>query len=317
MAAVPNFFVVGAPKAGTTSLYHYLDQHPEIFMSPIKEPNYFASEVRIENFAPELRMAAERDLQALRIYLDGEITEKRFGGIVSDWEDYVRLFRNAKEERAIGEASVIYLWSETSARNIQERLPDARIIMILRNPIDVAFSQYWHAVEAGAQRDSFRHAIESCVKYRERWLNVLNPFLQTGLYSAQVKRYLERFPPDRIRIYDYQAYSASPAPLLQDLFGFLGVDTAFRPDFSIRHLQPRTPHSVSVNYVLKKSGVWERLKKLCPEFLRPYARAAAYRQHVGPTMDPNDRRYLADYYREDVRKLSALLDRDFTFWLRS
>src|SRR5436853_5806169 len=90
---MPNFFVVGAPKAGTTSLYHYLDQHPEVYMSPIKEPNYFSSEVRPENLSEELQERSRNDLQAVKEYLRGPMSEKRFGGMVLEWEDYLRLFQ--------------------------------------------------------------------------------------------------------------------------------------------------------------------------------------------------------------------------------
>ena len=81
--ALPNFFIAGAPKSGTTSLYHYLDQHPQIYMSPIKEPHYFAPEIRMERLSERLRERAERDARALREYLDGPMREKRFGGPVT------------------------------------------------------------------------------------------------------------------------------------------------------------------------------------------------------------------------------------------
>ncbi len=112
---LPNFFIAGAPKSGTTSLYHYLGQHPEIYMSPIKEPNYFASEIRLERFSERLRSEAEQDVRALRAYLDGPMREKRFGGLVTEWRDYLKLFQQAEGRSAIGEASVCYLWSESAA----------------------------------------------------------------------------------------------------------------------------------------------------------------------------------------------------------
>src|ERR1700736_2398891 len=114
MSRLPNFFLAGAPKAGTTSLYYYLDQHPQIYMSPIMHPNFFASEIRAENFDPQLRSDIARDARRLRNYLLGSMSQKRFGGIVAEWEDYLRLFVNANSEPAVGEASVCYLWSRTA-----------------------------------------------------------------------------------------------------------------------------------------------------------------------------------------------------------
>src|SRR5579863_1241705 len=136
MQRLPNFFIVGAPKAGTTSLYHYLDQHPEIYMSPVKETNHFASEIRLAGFADELQEQVKRDMRAMQKYLAGPMSEKRFGAVGLEWDDYLKLFRNATDEKAIGEASVCYLWSRTAAKNIFARIPRAKIIMILRDPAE-------------------------------------------------------------------------------------------------------------------------------------------------------------------------------------
>ena len=136
MSRLPNFFLVGAPKAGTTSLYSYLDQHPEIFMSAIKEPHFFADEIRKEHCDPELRRRMATDNGSLRDFLSGPMREKRFGGIVSDWEDYLRLFANATDESALGEASVCYLWSRTAPGRIAEKIPNAKILVMLRDPAE-------------------------------------------------------------------------------------------------------------------------------------------------------------------------------------
>src|SRR5580700_10947295 len=88
----PNFFIVGAPKAGTTSLYHYLDQHPDIYMSPMKEPCYFASEMRPENYELSRRAEAYRMVDDVRDYLRGAMDTQRSGGIVCEWQNYLRLF---------------------------------------------------------------------------------------------------------------------------------------------------------------------------------------------------------------------------------
>src|SRR5580704_13791477 len=118
MSRPPNFFIVGAPKAATTSLYHYLDQHPQVYMSAIKEPHFFAAEVREENCDVYVRGEIARDRRALREYLAGPMLEKRLGGIVGDWRDYLKLFAGAKDELALGEASPCYLWSPTAAERI-------------------------------------------------------------------------------------------------------------------------------------------------------------------------------------------------------
>ena len=137
---MPNFFIVGAPKAGTTSLYHYLDQHPDVYMSPVKEPCHFSEEIRLQNFSQEMLPGVKPTCAPSRSTLRGPMTEKRFGGVGMEWDDYLRLFENVKGEAAIGEASALDLGSKTAARNIQLRVPNARILMVLREPVGRAFS---------------------------------------------------------------------------------------------------------------------------------------------------------------------------------
>ncbi|HEX3436980.1 MAG TPA: hypothetical protein VHT24_09440, partial [Pseudacidobacterium sp.] len=96
---LPNFFIVGAPKAGTDLLYYQLDRHPEIYMSPLKEPCYFSTEIRIHNFHPSLQQQVELSAASLRRYLDAGAETKRFGGIVSELSDYENLFARAEREK--------------------------------------------------------------------------------------------------------------------------------------------------------------------------------------------------------------------------
>ncbi len=272
---LPNFFIAGAPKSGTTSLYHYLDQHPEIYMSPVKEPNYFASEIRLEHFSERLRPRAEQDVAPLRAYLDGPMREKRFGGLVTEWSDYLRLFHDAEGHKAIGESSVCYLWSESAARNIRVSIPHARIILVLRNPVEMVFSMYLHTVRSLGKHHTFREAIQLGLEQRGGKIDFMHPFLDMGLYHQQVKRYLDTFPEEQIRIYLYQEYQAEPERMLADIFRFLGVDPAFSPERSKRYLEAAAPDVI----------------------------------------DPADRAFLTEFYRDDIVKLAGLLKRDLSTWL--
>ena len=186
MSRLPNFFLAGAPKAGTTSIYHYLDQHPGVFMSAIKEPHYFAEEIREENMDPGTRRAIAAGNRELRDYLAGDMRAKRFGGIVPEWNDYVRLFANARRQTALGEASVCYLWSPTAPARIAEKLPQAKILLMLRNPVDRAYSQYLHGLSSGAIRWSFREHVNRNLRHESTQISVHYPFLEFGLYAEQL-----------------------------------------------------------------------------------------------------------------------------------
>ena len=312
---LPNFFIVGAPKAGTTSLYAYLDQHPEVYMSPLKEPNYFAVELRAENFSKEDQPRIAREAAALRDYLDGDMRDKRFGGLVSDWLDYGKLFRNASTETAIGEASPMYLWSGSAAHNIARRLPHAKIIISLRNPVDRAYSQYLQMTSIGMIRRSFRQQIQASMMDERRCFGPSWPLLEFGQYHAQVLRYLQEFPRPQIHISLYEELQAAPRELLSSLFRFLDVRADFAVDVSQRHHVPQIPKLAGAAYYLKKWRVWPLLRKLVPAAWAPGARSLALRPRASLAMEPADRAFLTEYYRDDVEKLQALLGRDLSAWL--
>ncbi len=267
---------MGAPKAGTTSLYHYLDQHPEIYMSPIKEANHFASEVRLENFAEGYQDRVRRDMRAVQEYLAGPMSEKQYGAVGLEWGDYLKLFRNANGQQAIGEASVCYLWSQSAARNIAARIPEARIVMILRHPAERAFSQYMQWAGRGKTNDTFLEACKKSIACAGGKFQAMSPFLEMGLYADQVKRYLDLFPRGSIHIVFYEDYQRDARAMFADTLRFLGVDDGFQPDMSQKYL----------------TGGVRR------------------------AMDDRDRSYLASFYGDDVRKLSQLLNRDLSHWER-
>jgi hypothetical protein len=294
----PNFFLVGAPKAGTTSLFQYLGQHRDIYISPVKEPNYFANEIRFENLTDEFQ---RMDLA------------NRRSGPISEWKEYLRLFQGATGEAALGEASVCYLWSKTAPGNIAANFPDARIIMVLRDPVERAFSQYLHMLTYASSPTSFREHFEAGLKSESKRIGKLYPFLEFGLYYEQVRRYFAHFPREQVGVYFYEDYARSPIPLVQDIFRFLSVDPSFEPDLSMRHAIPLVPRS----YFLRRLGVWESVKNWIPPGLRKRLRRVAFRSREALVVEPDDRARLLEYYRKDIRNLASLLDRDLSAWLRS
>ncbi|HTR34550.1 MAG TPA: sulfotransferase [Bryobacteraceae bacterium] len=273
---LPSFFIAGAPKSGTTSLYHYLDQHPEIYMSRVKEPHYFASEIRRERFSKRLQPQAEQQARALREYLEGPMHESRFSGPVTEWSDYLKLFQHAKGQKAIGEASVCYLWAESAPGNIRASIPDARIILVLRNPVEMIFSMFLQTLRSGSIQCTFREAIHMGLAQRGGEIDLFHPFLDLGLYHGQVKRMLDTFPEGQVRVYWYEDFQAEPLRMLADIFRFVGVDPMFRPDMSKRFLESQRP---------------------------------------GLPLEEEDRSYLTEFYREDIEKLGDLLGRDLSNWL--
>ena len=282
---LPNFFLVGVPKSGTTSLYAYLGQHPQIYMSPTKEPGYFGPELWPQNFE------------------------------VVSWEDYLGLFRDVSDEIAIGEATAGYLWSATAAHSIAARIPHARIIINLRNPVDRAYSEYLQIWASGLTRRSFRDQIDASLPHQNTQVGHLRRFLESGHYCEQIKRYLSVFPRSQIYISYYEGLERAPERLMADLFAFLGVDPGFVPDVSRRHNEPHIPRLDGAVYFLRKARLWPYLRKLAPRPFGPRLQPLLLRPRTSIAMAPADRAYLTDYYREEIRHLEALLDRDLSAWL--
>jgi hypothetical protein len=300
MPRLPNFFIAGAPKAGTTSLYRYLEQHPQIYMSPVKEPHYFAAEIREELYEPALRRRLERD--------------KPFARIVADWDDYVQLFANAAGELALGEGSVCYLWSPTAPGRIAEKIPEAKILVLLRDPAERAFSQYLHGLGNGAIRWSFREHMERNQRHRSTQLSVHYPFLEFGFYAAQLARYREHFG-QNIWVGFHEDFRRRPAETIAESCRFLGVSAEFSPDMTEKHLQAQVPRVGAIGW-LKHSGLWQAAARVTPKGLRPIIRRSLIRKPGETRMERADRRYLVDYYRDDIVRLAGMVGRDLGEWLR-
>ncbi|MGH9622014.1 MAG: sulfotransferase [Bryobacteraceae bacterium] len=312
----PNFFIAGAPKAGTDALYYDLDQHPDIYMSPLKEPCYFSSEIRVGAFEANLQKRMRKEAEATREYIAGPIREKRFGGIISEWEDYLRLFAGAKHEKRIGEGSVTYLWSKTAAAAIASRIPDARILIVLRNPAERAFAQYLKSVSDGTVACSFGQHLQACFSHSKECLGLLHPFLEYGMYGEQIARYLTVFPREQISISIFEEIAVNPSKWLADICESLGVSTAFSPDYGRGHYRPNVPRLVRLTQAAQRCGAWDIASRCIPKQLKTPIKHAVYRQPQSLKMEPENREFLRGYYRDDIRHLEDLLKKDLSIWLR-
>jgi hypothetical protein len=301
MTKLPNFFLAGAPKAGTTALYQYLGQHPDIYMSPVKEPNFFAEELRLENFSDHFRKLSEARVPAR--------------GPISEWADYVKLFEGARDEKAIGEASVSYFWSKNAPQVISTQIVDAKIMVVLRNPVERAMSQFSHVSSFAKTSLSFSKYLDRALESRDTRISEYYPSLNYGLYGEQMKRYRAFFDADRIQVHLYEDFRREPQRVLREIFGFLGVDPEFEPDLSVRHMESTVPRSYFLKNALERLGIREALRGKLPPEVRRYVRKATLQPREALTMTPADRARLLDFYREDIGVLSELLGRDLSSWL--
>lgn len=299
MTRWPNFFVIGAGKSGTTSLYHYLKQHPQIFMSPVKEPKYFA-------------------LAGQSLDFRGPGDQRIVPQTTNTRESYLDLFKGASDEPILGEASTIYLNTGDTARRMAEQVPGAKLVAILRHPADRAYSAYMHLRRDGYETlPSFSEALEA-EPHRAREGYYYHWHLRSrGYYGRQLKTYYDRFPASQIRVYLYEDFSGSPRRVLTDIFRFLGVDDSFMPDISARHNQSGIPRSQSVqNFLTRSHPLKEWLKSIVPEGVGHRAISLLQPRVIErPGLSPELRARLTEEYREDILQLQDLIQRDLSAWL--
>lgn len=308
---LPNFFLAGAPKAGTTSLYFYLDQHPEIYMAGIKEPAFFgAADLRSAPYRDRLLGYLERHRATIQDYLDGP-QDRVAQYAILEWNDYLKLFRDVRDEKAVGEASVDYFWQPSAPRAIHAEIPEAKLIFVLRDPTELLLSRYlasrWQNPHA-TFRDWFLEARSS----PNPWLVPLGP----GRYATNLQRFFDVFERDQIRIYLYEDYRADPRRILRDVFAFLGVDPDYRVDLSRRYNETLVPRFPLLHALRRRVFGGAMLTRWLPVRLRRLIRRAYNRPRANVAMDVTDRRMVVDYYRDEILGAASLIGRDLSAWLR-
>lgn len=297
----PNFILIGAQKAGTTALYHYLRQHPEVFMPEVKEPGFFA----FEGEELDYRDAAG-DPASICSYT------------ITDPERYKRLFDGVEQETAVGEATTLYLHSEKAISRIRTHVPDAKLIAVLRHPVDRAYSAYMHAVrERREPIDDFEEALRAEKRRVQDGWGFLWRYETLSRYTAPIRRYLEAFEKEQIRIYLFDEFKEETEDLVRDLYAFLGCDPSFEPDTDVRYNASGTPkHSWLDRFLGRRHAVKEMVKPLLPTSLRRRVAMWVRNQNLQkPELPPETRHRLARRFEDDILELQALLNRDLGHWL--
>ena len=293
----PNFIIIGAMKSATTSLYTYIKQHPHIFMTKVKEPMFF------NNFQQE------NNYNIL-----GSKSKKS-----TTLEEYLAMFKDAKNEKAIGEASPAYIYNENAPYLIKENLPDVKIIAILRQPTDRAYSNFLHTKRSDRENvNSFGQAIKiEKERISDNW-SPLYHYIQKGFYSVQLKRYYNLFPKENIKVYLFEDVVKTPKETLKDIFKFLNVDENIEIDVSKKSNVSGTPKGI-LGFILKKMRYYNLMPKFAisdylPTFIINLLFKSVYKDTE--KLDSVLRKELTDkYYREEILKLEKLIDRDLSNWL--
>lgn len=293
---LPNFLIIGAAKSGTTSVYYYLNQHPQVYMSPVKEPRFFALEGENLDFcSPDDQLFVENS--------------------VVHFDDYCKLFDGVTNEIAVGEASPLYLYSPKAPSRIKHYIPEVKLIAILRDPVERAYSSYMHYIREDYEKCSFAEALEEEKKrIQENWVYMWY-YKRCGYYYEQIKRYLDIFAPSQIKICLYDDLRADTSLFLKDIFDFLEIDNSFVPELSVLNASGIPKSRLLYNFLDRGNPIRSALKVLPQDLRRNVAKPLRKWNLEKPSLPPDIGNELRKLYRSDILKLQDLINRDLSPWL--
>ena len=285
-------------KAATTSLYTYLKQHPDVFMTAIKEPMFFNNFQKTNNFK-----------------LQGRKTRK-----ITTFEQYNALFKGVKNEKAIGEASPAYISNKDCPALINEHLPDTKIIAILRQPVARAYSNFLHARRA--DREGIADFETAFNKEKERKAKNWSPlyyYKGKGYYADQLESYYNLFPKENIKVLLFEEIVKNPIETSQEIFEFLNIDSSFVPDTSKKANVSGTPKGM-FGWLIMKLRYYSlipniQFSKYLPQFIIQLLFKSAYKKAI-PLNPEVKTRLTHKFYKEDILKLEKLIGKDLQHWLR-
>jgi len=296
---LPNFLVIGAAKSGTTSLLAYLKQHPEIFVSRSKEPNYFAF---VED-APSLVGPAPPHILEKMIYNWSR----------TDYAAYTALFDAAEPgHRAIGEGSVRYLYFPKAAAHIRETLPDVRLVAMLRDPVSRLYSHYNMNRQMQIEPLSLTKALEAEPERIAAGWGWDWHYKAASLYGAQLQRYYDLFPKEQIKVFLYDDFVADPVTVISEICAHIGVSPDFLPNMEERGMVTRLPRHLLLDRLLNwpsRGYYWLRRPAVRSATLPIIRRINAWNSQPIPKLAPELRQKISEEFRDDLAHLSDLIGR--------
>lgn len=291
----PDFLIVGAPKCGTTALYDFLNQHPQIFMPELKEPHYFIRDV--------------------------------YDKAVTDTDEYFALFDAATDDQLAGEASTWYLYVKSSADEIRAVCGTIKIIIMLRNPVDMMYSLHGHNIFKGRETITDFGAAMAAETERKAQATAGAPattftdrvfYRDAATYSDKVQHYFDVFGRENVMVILYDDFRADNVAVYNEVLGFLGIDD-FEPDIRAVNVNRKIANQ-SLNVTMKKppSLVRRVARTVLPQSGRraigEFLRGVNVQSGKRDKLDPAVRQHYLNEFHDEIDRLGAVLGRDLSFW---
>lgn len=303
---IPDFLIIGAGKCGTTSLDNYLKQHPDIFIPSRKEPNFYGYEI----IDPEVKFA------------DNPAEKAYYEGCVTNLDDYLRLFENAKPGQVKGETSNTYLYHDQVAERIKHYNPDMKLIAVFRQPAERLWSRYMHLARDGRLPTK---SFEECLNRDSIWWR-RNDLIKEGFYYTNLLSFYRMFPADQIKVILYEDFKKDNDAALRDIFKFLGVDETVPLNVEAKLNKSGYIKNEGVNKLVGNDGIVQKTAKffLGDEGYEDLKRNPTLQKILNnirnsnldkPKLDPKLKSKLThEVYGAEIDKLEGLTGLDLSRW---
>jgi tetratricopeptide (TPR) repeat protein len=310
MKSKANLFLIGAAKSGTTALASSLGQHPAIASLPIKEPGHFSTDLRIPVFSSRYNRLLQWNEAA---YFKKARLEDRHIGFVESESNYQKLVDQAittnPNTNYVLDASTAYLYSANAPAQLRHYAPDAKIVLILRNPIERAYSHYTMALKYGMEQEEPMQAFKREAEFNPAHWGQDECYLELGQYAKQLERWLECFPLDQLHIIWYDDFTADPQKAMNALMKYLDLPTFVLQQSDQLNVGVVPKYATLNKWAMQTLGsLREKLPKSLVHWLKKKTQVAA------PELDPETRSFLAAAFTEQIEQLAALTGKDLNHW---
>lgn len=302
---MPDFLIIGAGKSGTTSLFFYLKQHPEIYIPDVKEPDFFGYE-----------MFSEKDFI-------GKPIINHYKRSITNLEEYIGLFKKAGKDQKKGDISNTYLYHEKAPKRIFHYIPNVKLIAVLRQPAERLYSRYMHlARENQLPTPNFLDCLDKNSVWWER-----NDLVPEGFYYRNLSRYYDLFDPSQIKVFLFEELKNDQDKLIKEIYRFLDVDEEFTVDYSTSYNKSGLIRSKAYDRIFGKKGMIKRMVAMIlsdknyrklkgNKTVRKYKNMIRDFNLKKPPLDLEAKQKVTEeIYRDDIIKLSKLIDRDLSHWV--
>lgn len=301
MNRLPDFLIVGVQKAGTTSIAEYLNQHPKCGISKIKEPSFFSY----------YGLPKEKYLKLKEFNKSASSFD-----VVTDFENYLNLF---PKKSIIGEASTHYFYfSKRTIVNIKKfygkDYKNLKIIIILRDPVERAFSAWSMFVRDGKEKRPFLLALKESKETAKKMDIVEFDYIGFSLYSESLMLFLDEF--ENVKIILFEDFKKNPLKVIQDIYGFLGIEKEFIPDVSLRFNPSGKPKNKLIyDFIIGQNPIKSLIKPFIPENTRKRIRTKIQNKLLNKIkLSLNDRYEALKFFIEDIEKVEVILKKDLSLW---